>query len=157
VAFPEPKPGLVVRYDDLSTHEAAAGRDQGKDRPARLVAASDSQTRPRFVVLLPITHTPPDGDTIGIEIPATSDGAFPLQTDAATKRKAAAADRTAVSPSRQSSSRAICMRPTFTSIHSRSSRKIFVREGLKMLLLAPEFLGMLRSAPKQRFVDLPSQ
>jgi len=42
------------------------GRDQGKDRPACLVAASDSQTRPRFVVLLPITHTPPDGDTIGL-------------------------------------------------------------------------------------------
>jgi hypothetical protein len=68
--LPEPKPGFVVRYDYLWTHEAAAGRDQGKDRPACLVAASDSQTRPRFVVLLPITHTPPDGDTIGIEIPA---------------------------------------------------------------------------------------
>jgi hypothetical protein len=70
VAFPEPKPGFVVRYDYLWTHEAAAGRDQGKDRPACLVAASDSQARPRFVVLLPITHTPPDGDTVGIEIPA---------------------------------------------------------------------------------------
>lgn len=70
VAFPEPKPGLVVRHDYLWTHEAAAGRDQGKDRPASLVAASDSQTRPRFVVLLPITHTRPDGDTVGIEIPA---------------------------------------------------------------------------------------
>jgi hypothetical protein len=44
--------------------------DQGKDRPTCLVAASDSQTKPRFVVLLPITHTRPDGDTIGIEIPA---------------------------------------------------------------------------------------
>jgi hypothetical protein len=64
-------PGLVLRYDYLSSHEAAAGRDQGKDRPACLVAASDSQTRPRFVVLLPITPTPPDGETIGIEIPAT--------------------------------------------------------------------------------------
>ena len=70
MAFPEPKPGFVVRYDYLWTHEAAAGRDQGKDRPACLVAASDGQTRPRFVVILPITHTPPDGNTIGIEIPA---------------------------------------------------------------------------------------
>lgn len=26
--------------------------------------------RPRYVVLLPITHTPPAGDTVGIEIPA---------------------------------------------------------------------------------------
>jgi hypothetical protein len=70
VAFPEPRPGLVVRYDYLWTHEAAAGRDQGKDRPACLVAASDSERQPRFVVLLPITHTPPDGDTIGIVLPA---------------------------------------------------------------------------------------
>jgi len=70
VAFPEPRPGFVVCYDYLWTHEAAAGRDAGKDRPACLVAASDSQTRPRFVVLLPITHTPPDGNAIGIEIPA---------------------------------------------------------------------------------------
>jgi hypothetical protein len=69
LAFPEPKPGLVVRYDYLWSREAAAGRDQGKDRPTCLVAASDSLSRPRYVVLLPITHTPPVGDTVGIEIP----------------------------------------------------------------------------------------
>jgi hypothetical protein len=66
---PEPEPGLIVRYDYLWLREAAAGHDQGKDRPACLVAASDSTTRPRFVVILPITHLPPAGDTIGIEIP----------------------------------------------------------------------------------------
>ncbi|CDZ73804.1 Hypothetical protein NGAL_HAMBI2610_54360 [Neorhizobium galegae bv. orientalis] len=70
MAFIEPKPGLVVRYDYLWTHEAAAGRDQGKDRPTCLVAASDSSAQPRFVMLLPITHTPPSGGTVGIEIPA---------------------------------------------------------------------------------------
>jgi hypothetical protein len=70
VALPEPKPGLIVRYDYLWSHEADAGRDQGKDRPACLVAASDNQIKPRFVILLPITHTPPAGDTVGIEIPA---------------------------------------------------------------------------------------
>ena len=59
MTLPEPKPGLVVRYDYLWTREAAAGREQGKDRPACLVAASDSAARPRYVVLLPITHTPP--------------------------------------------------------------------------------------------------
>jgi len=70
VALPDPKPGLVIRYDFLWSHEAAAGQDQGKDRPACLVAASDSLARPRFVVLLPITHTPPAGEMIGVEIPA---------------------------------------------------------------------------------------
>lgn len=70
MALPEPKPGLVIRYDYLWSHAAAAGRDQGKERPACLVAASDSSVRPRFVVILPITHSPPDDDTVGIEIPA---------------------------------------------------------------------------------------
>jgi len=70
VSFPEPKPGLVVRYDYLWAREAERGQDQGKDRPTCLVAASDSAARPRYVVLLPITHTPPLGDTIGVEIPA---------------------------------------------------------------------------------------
>lgn len=69
MALPDPKAGLVVRYDYLWSREAAAGRSQGKDRPTCIVAASDSLTRPRYVVLLPITHSPPDADTIGIEIP----------------------------------------------------------------------------------------
>jgi hypothetical protein len=70
VALPDPKPGLIVRYDYLWSHQAAADHDQGKDRPTCLVAATDSQTRPRYVVLLPITHSPPTGDTVGVEIPA---------------------------------------------------------------------------------------
>jgi hypothetical protein len=70
VPLPDPKPGLVIRYDYLWTHEALAGRTQGKDRPACLVAASDDGARPRFVVLLPITHSQPSADTVGVEIPA---------------------------------------------------------------------------------------
>ncbi len=69
MALPDPEPGLVIRYDYVWTHEATAGRDQGKDRPTCLVAATDKTVRPRYVVLLPITHTPPSGDTVGIEIP----------------------------------------------------------------------------------------
>ena len=69
MVLPEPKPGLVVRYDYLWTHVAAVGRDQGKTRPACLVAATDQAVLPRHVVLLPITHTRPAGDTVGIEIP----------------------------------------------------------------------------------------
>jgi hypothetical protein len=70
VVIPEPKPGLVLRYDYLWRHEAAAGQDQGKDRPTCLVAATDALARPRHVVLLPITHSPPSPGTVGIEIPA---------------------------------------------------------------------------------------
>ncbi len=55
---------------NIWAHEAVAGRDQGKERPACLVAASDPGASPRFVVILPITHSQPDQDTVGIEIPA---------------------------------------------------------------------------------------
>jgi hypothetical protein len=70
VPLPEPRPGLIIRYDYLWIREAAAGREQGKERPACLVAASDPATSPRFVVILPITHTRPDQDAAGVEIPA---------------------------------------------------------------------------------------
>jgi hypothetical protein len=69
VPLPQPEPGLVLRYDYLWSREAASGQEQGKDRPTCLVAASDNRANPRYVVLLPITHSPPTGDTIGIEIP----------------------------------------------------------------------------------------
>lgn len=69
MSLPEPRPGLVVRYDYLWLKDAERGRSQGKDRPACLVAAADPVMRPRFVVLLPITHSPPSGDTVGVEIP----------------------------------------------------------------------------------------
>lgn len=69
MALPEPKPGLVIRYDYLWIREAVAGSDQGKERPACLVAASDSVVNPRFVVILPITHAAPAGEVVGIEIP----------------------------------------------------------------------------------------
>jgi len=69
VPLPEPKPGLVIRYDPLWSREAAAGRE-GKERPACLVAATDPTASPRFVVILPITHTRPEKDTVGVEIPA---------------------------------------------------------------------------------------
>ena len=68
--LPEPKPGLVIRYDYLWTSQAAAGRDTGKERPACLVAAMEPTASPRFVVILPITHTRPGKDTVGVGIPA---------------------------------------------------------------------------------------
>jgi hypothetical protein len=67
--LPAPEPGLVLRYDFLWHDDAARGTNDGKDRPVCLVATSAPSIEPRFVVLLPITHTPPSGDVIGIEIP----------------------------------------------------------------------------------------
>jgi hypothetical protein len=69
VALPDPKPGLVIRYDYLWSREAAAACDQGKDRPVCLVAASDTTANLRYVVILPITHSAPTGGAIGVELP----------------------------------------------------------------------------------------
>jgi hypothetical protein len=81
MALPDPQPGLVIRYDYLRTREAAAGCRQGKDRPACLVAATDSTVKPRFVVILPITHAAPSGNTVGIEIPAKVRAAIGLDDE----------------------------------------------------------------------------
>lgn len=67
--LPEPELGMVLRYDYLWSREASKGQQQGKDRPNCLVVSNDSAVNPRLIVLLPITHSPPVGDTIGIEIP----------------------------------------------------------------------------------------
>ena len=72
---------MIVRYDYLWSREASAGQDHGKDRPTCLVAASDSLAKPRYVVLLPVTHSPPQGDTIGIEIPAKAKQAIGLDDE----------------------------------------------------------------------------
>lgn len=67
--FPDPEPGLVIRYDFLWTREADKGRQSSKDRPACLVASIDDETAPHVVLILPITHSQPRGETAGIEIP----------------------------------------------------------------------------------------
>ena len=69
MALPSPAPGLVIRYDYVWDREFALGRTQGKDRPACIVFATDSAAIPRYVVLLPITHSPPLEGNVGIEIP----------------------------------------------------------------------------------------
>ena len=68
--LPEPKPGLVFRYDYLWDREARQGKDTSKNRPVCLAIATDSTINPRIVVILPITHSRPTGDTVGVEIPA---------------------------------------------------------------------------------------
>jgi PemK-like, MazF-like toxin of type II toxin-antitoxin system len=72
VALPEPVPGLVIRYSYLWYREHLEGRDEGqKDRPCAIVAArridENGNTR---VLVLPITHSPPNHPSRAVEIPA---------------------------------------------------------------------------------------
>jgi hypothetical protein len=72
VALPKPVPGLVIRYSYLWYSEHLQGREEGqKDRPCAIVAAiradDNGDTR---VMVLPITHSPPDHASLAVEIPA---------------------------------------------------------------------------------------
>lgn len=72
MAFPKPVAGLIIRYSYLWHREHLEGRDEGqKDRPCAIIAAlrldENGNTR---VLVLPITHTPPDHPTLAVEIPA---------------------------------------------------------------------------------------
>lgn len=71
MAFPKPFPGLVIRYAYLWRAEFLAGREEGrKDRPCAIVASirdDDGETR---VLVLPVTHTPPECQELAVEIPA---------------------------------------------------------------------------------------
>jgi hypothetical protein len=70
VTWPTPQPSLVIRYSYLWTREARAGREEGvKDRPCAIVLAIGlAQDRTR-VIVVPITHTPPQPPDEGIELP----------------------------------------------------------------------------------------
>jgi hypothetical protein len=71
VALPEPVPGLIIRYSYLWYREHLQGRDEGqKDRPCAIVAAlRKDEHGDTHVLVLPITHSPPDHPTLAIEIP----------------------------------------------------------------------------------------
>lgn len=67
-----PRPGEVIRYAYLWTHEAAEGRTEGvKDRPCAVVLAVRGESAAVRVVVAPISHSPPAADTPVVELPAS--------------------------------------------------------------------------------------
>lgn len=70
--LPQPVSGLVIRYSYLWYREHLEGREEGqKDRPCAIIAAvrADEGGNTR-VLVLPITHSPPDHASLAVEIPA---------------------------------------------------------------------------------------
>jgi hypothetical protein len=73
VPLPAPVPGLINRYSYLWYREHLEGREEGqKDRPCAIVAAvsTDEASGAPRVLVLPITHSPPDHASLSVEIPA---------------------------------------------------------------------------------------
>ena len=66
-----PRPGLVIRYAFLWSHEAGAGADEAaKDRPcAIVVAARRDPTGDIRTIVAPITHMPPSDPATSLPIP----------------------------------------------------------------------------------------
>lgn len=70
MSWPEPLPGLVIRYSYLWRREAEAGHDEGvKDRPCAIVVAVKTEAGETIVYALPITHTAPRVADDALELP----------------------------------------------------------------------------------------
>ena len=70
MTWPLPQPGLVIRFSYLWKREADAGREEGiKDRPCAVVLAIEGQEGHPRVIVLPITHAPPQPPEDGVELP----------------------------------------------------------------------------------------
>lgn len=71
MSLPRPEQGLVIRYSYLWHSEAQRGQEEGrKDRPCAVVlAVAQGPGNALRVMVAPITHTPPGGDTRAREVP----------------------------------------------------------------------------------------
>jgi hypothetical protein len=77
---PPPRPGEVIRYAYLWTHEADAGVEEGrKDRPSAVVLALTRAKGAVEVVVAPITSSAPARDADGVELPAETRRRLGLQ------------------------------------------------------------------------------
>ena len=70
MSFPEPRPGLVIRYSYLWEREAREGREEGvKDRPCAIVLVLLREGEHPIVRVLPVTHSAPSDPADALEIP----------------------------------------------------------------------------------------
>lgn len=68
--LPDPRPGLVIRYSYLWKREHRAGQEEGaKDRPCAIILTTQSAAEGEYVLVVPITHTPPDDEKAALELP----------------------------------------------------------------------------------------
>ncbi|HUI61412.1 MAG TPA: hypothetical protein VLX90_14385 [Steroidobacteraceae bacterium] len=68
--FPDPVPGLVIRYSYLWASEHAAGQEEGvKDRPCAVILVTEGEAGERVVTVLPVTHLVPADPELAVEIP----------------------------------------------------------------------------------------
>ncbi len=70
MSYPQPVPGLVIRYSYLWKAEHQHGQEEGvKDRPCAVILVTTDDGGERIVTVLPITHSPPSNPALAVEIP----------------------------------------------------------------------------------------
>jgi hypothetical protein len=70
VTLPKPEAGLVIRYSYLWLREHLEGREEGtKDRPCAIILATHDQEGETQVLVVPVTHSPPEQGTDALELP----------------------------------------------------------------------------------------
>jgi hypothetical protein len=78
----EPRVGWVLRYSYLWADDRQAGAEEGaKDRPCALLSAVIGEGGRQIVVVVPITHNPPNDAAAAIEIPAVTKVRLGLDQD----------------------------------------------------------------------------
>ena len=82
MSLPKPEPGLVIRYSYLWRVEYLRGQEEGvKDRPCAIVLAPERVEDDTHVVVLPVTHSPPDKSVVALEIPLAIKRALGLDSE----------------------------------------------------------------------------
>ncbi len=70
MSFPEPEPGLVIRYSYLWAREHREGREEGvKNRPCAIVLSAIGAGGDSRVIVLPVTHSHPGPGVPALELP----------------------------------------------------------------------------------------
>jgi hypothetical protein len=70
VSLPKPEPGLVIRYSYLWLREHREGREEGaKDRPCAIILAAGQHEGETQVLVVPVTHSPPENVDAALELP----------------------------------------------------------------------------------------
>ena len=82
MSWPNPRPGLVIRYSYLWESEARHGREEGvKDRPCAIVLVVLREGGHPIVRVLPVTHTPSADAADALEIPTLTKERLGLGSD----------------------------------------------------------------------------
>lgn len=70
MAFPQPVPGLVIRYSYLWLADHLKGQEEGvKDRPCAVILVTEDDEGKKSVTVLPVTHSTPRDASLAVEIP----------------------------------------------------------------------------------------